>query len=412
MTLIVETGGCLVYCGDDLSLAAANSEVSAKSPLRRTRRTPDALSRLLSDARNVRWRELVPRACVIRAPERDSGEILTVGFSGSLRIVDAFAAGVFGHGDYDAEPARLSAIHGVDILISDHALADLPTRFSRPCIRIPPWVRQERPIAADWTETLAGLSSKLRSELRRWIRRQGYTVAISAGDAAIRDYYRELHRPYLSGRFGDAAIVAPESAFVRQRRDALRLDLLRNRSPVAASLLEVHQQRLAIRSSAMHPDAPPLPGRADVLDYFSLLMGQLLDCRTLDFGLSRPHLDNGAFRYKTKWGARPQAVGGLLKADVRVYPLERTEATLAFLRRNRFLQRGEEGLVLRMLYDRAAACRDEDLPEPLGRLTRPAGVERVYDPDELPAPKAETPGVVYRPLRGANDPYRIPGPRR
>ena len=43
-------------------------------------------------------------------------------------------------------------------------------------------------------------------------------------------------------------------------------------------------------------------GAADALDYFSLLYAFLKGCRWLDFGPSRPDLNDGAFRYKRKWG--------------------------------------------------------------------------------------------------------------
>jgi multiple sugar transport system ATP-binding protein len=115
---------------------------------------------------------------------------------------------------------------------------------------------------------------------------------------------------------------------------------------VASNLLEQQGDALLIKRHALAPGREELRGRADVLDYFSLLSAQLIGATVLDFGLSRPHLDDGVFRYKSKWGCRVLPVNGL-KADICIIPQRRTEACLAFLRRNHFLQRRGDSLVVR-----------------------------------------------------------------
>jgi hypothetical protein len=88
--------------------------------------------------------------------------------------------------------------------------------------------------------------------------------------------------------------------------------------------------------------------RSDLLDYFAFVVAQLLGCTALDFGVSRPHLDDGVFAYKAKWRARLLAPGSL-KGAIRISASRPSAATLGFLRRNGFLERRGAGFVVRRL---------------------------------------------------------------
>ena len=128
MEHIVETAGCSIYCGPDLSQAVDLSRIPAQSPIRKSHRRGVTASRFLTDIRNARWQELVPRACLVTGRERDSGESLAIGFSGSLRVVDFCAAAMLGHHDYGSEIVARRNLRAADILVSDHPLTNLAIR--------------------------------------------------------------------------------------------------------------------------------------------------------------------------------------------------------------------------------------------------------------------------------------------
>ena len=157
----------------------------------------------------------------------------------------------------------------------------------------------------------------------------------------------------------------------------------------------------------MNPAAPDLPGRADVLDYFSLLLAQMLGCAALDFGLSRPHLDDGAFRYKAKWGARVQPQDTGPKTSILIAPLKRTEATLAVLRRNLFLQRSDNGLLIRVLYDQAAAASGSAHADTLRRAARYAPVALACSPDVCAQAADDFPDMGVHPICRSGDPFSV-----
>lgn len=405
MDTIARTSGCAVYCGDDIALAVEQSAIAESAFASRPFRRFESVPRFFKDLRNANYRELVPRSCLVTGKERDSGDIMTIGFSGTLRVVDFCASAILGNDDYERIPAALSGSQAPDILVSDHPLAS-PLLHRPASFRIPTWVRQQRRIGKNWADTLSAMSTGLHKEIGRILRRYKYRVKISSGIPAIRDYYRKLHAPYLRKRFGSDTILASEIAFLSQSRHMTRLDLTHDDIVVGASLLELRHPELAIRSSSMHPDIENLQGRADALDYFSLLFAQLLHCESLDFGLSRPHLENGPLRYKAKWGAALSPAGGL-KSDIQIAPLNYNEATLAFLRRNYFIQRLDDHLSVRVLYDQHAARESLQRLIVLPRTPGLASIELVITDSEAQPEIPPESGLTLRPIgdqRNLRDP--------
>ena len=332
-----------LYSGDDLAAALDGSHI-VKSPADRT--APAAFSRLRDLAEDLRaadWQQWRLRNRTVEGTERDTNLPLRIRFTGAMRAIDFVAAGILGGGDWELVSG---ASHDADILVSDHPLAAPRLRRTAP-IRLPQWVRQTLNTGTEWSDTLDALPRGHRKELGRLLRRHGYRARLNADSDAIEAYYDELHVPYLTRQFGKASLRQDRNVFLALHCRCRRLDLLHDGEVVAANLLEQQGRALAIKRHALLPGRGELRGRADVLDYFSLLTARLLGAGTLDFGLSRPHLEDGVFRYKAKWGCRVIPVNGL-KADICIVPLRRTESCFAFLRRNHFLQRGGKNLVVRI----------------------------------------------------------------
>ena len=354
-----------LYSGSDITNALANSQVNLTAPMRGTFGRFELFVNLAGDLRNV---QLVPRHCVVTGRERDSGETMTVLFSGSLRATNLRAREILGNSEFTSREVRSAASLEPDVVVTDHLWARPWLRW-RKSIRVPKWVRQELPVASTWDETVSALPRKLRRDIARLLRKFEYRLCLDQRSDALPDFYRELHLPYVQARFANDALAVDESAFLHESRNATRLNLMHNNAIVAACLVKRDGEKLLIRRNSMKADADWLKGRADVMDYYCLLLAQLLGCKILDFGLSRPHIMDGPFRYKAKWRTRIVRSGGSEPATC-ISPIRPTAATLAFLRRNYFIQQANSNFFVRILYDHGSPAdtiaRLEDKTRNLG----------------------------------------------
>ncbi len=340
-----------LYPGADITNAFANSQVTLTAPIRGSFAGFEPLVNFAADIKNA---QLLPRHCVVTGCERDSGEAMTVLFSGSLRATNLRARDILGNSEFTSREVRSGSSLDPDMIVTDHPWAR-PWLRRKKSIRVPKWIRQELPVASTWDETVSALPKKLRSDIARLLRKFEYHLSLDQRTDALTDFYRELHLPYVQARFGKDALVVDEATFLRETRNATRLNLIHNNAVVAASLVERDGEKLLIRRSSMKTGAEWLKGRADVLDYFCLLLAQLLDCTILDFGRSRPHILDGPFRYKAKWRTRIVPSGGSEPATC-ISPIRPTAATLAFLRRNYFIQQADNTFFVRILYDNDSAA--------------------------------------------------------
>jgi hypothetical protein len=205
------------------------------------------------------------------------------------------------------------------------------------------------------------------------LRKFEYRLTLDQRTDALTDFYRELHLPYIQARFEKDALVVDEATFLGETRNATRLNLIHNNAVVAASLVERDGEKLLILRSSMKTGVEWLKGRSDVLDYFCLLLAQLLGCTIMDFGRSRPHILDGALRYKAKWQTRIVPSGGSEPVTC-ISPIKRTAATLAFLRRNYFIQQADSTCFVRILYDNDSAA---DTIARLEEMTKNLGLTQV-----------------------------------
>ncbi len=358
-----------LYSGADITNALANSRVDLAAAIRGTFGRFELVANFASELRNA---QLIPRHCVVTGRERDSGEAMKILFSGSLGVTNLWAREIFGNSEFTSREVRSAANLGSDIVVTDHPWAR-PWLRRKNSIRIPKWIRQELPVASTWDETVSALPKKLRSDIARLLRKFEYRLSLDQRTDALSDFYRELHLPYVQARFGKDALAVDEATFLRETRNATRLNLIHENAIVAASLVKRDGEKLLILRSSMKTGAEWLKGRSDVLDYFCLLLAQLLGCTIMDFGRSRPHILDGALRYKAKWQTRIVPSGGAEPVTC-ISPIKRTAATLAFLRRNYFIQQTNSTSFVRILYDNDSAA---DTIARLEEMTKNLGLKQV-----------------------------------
>jgi hypothetical protein len=355
-----------LYAGGDISAAFARSDVvpSSASPLHAAHFGIGA-QRLIDDALSSPTLRMLPAATRVTGTEASSGAPMTILFQGQLKAVDFCARHILGTDQFETQPLR--GVVDTDVVVTDHPLLDRDLFASRPCIAVQPWIGQRCDLADTWERTLDQRPPSLRKELGRVLRKHAFTVAIIEDPSAKRVFYDRLYTPYIARRFGREGIVRSERAFLRESEHAVLLALHLEGQMSGATLLSRRGDVLAMGKSALNVEHDAAD-RSELLDYFCLLLAQ-----KLGFGVSRPHVDDGVFRYKCKWRPRLVPSGGL-KSVLRIRPVVRSEATLAFLRRNGFIERRRGRFFLRQLRTDAGTLQER---VELGQLAARSGLDRL-----------------------------------
>ncbi len=172
-------------------------------------------------------------------------------------------------------------------------------------LQIPRWVKQRVAIAPCWEKVLEGMRRKTRKEAQRLIRKYGFRTRISSGDEKAAFFYDKIYRPFILKRYGTTAFLVRRQDFLRECRSGQILELISGDEVIAASMIRQTNRQLAIVWTGIMLDIEGVehPGASDALDYFSLHYAHQRGCEFLDFGPSRPRLNDGLLNYKKKWGA-------------------------------------------------------------------------------------------------------------
>lgn len=242
-----------------------------------------------------------------------------------------------------------------DIIFVDGLKSRLLAELEIPFAQLPAWVKQRVQVSADWRSQIDNLRRGTRQEIARVLRKHHYTCRLTDSPDDARQFYSSLYKPYVANRFGSDGIVVNESRFLRECRRGIVIQLSRGPDIAAAALLRRVGSSMAIVWSGVEsePAGERLSGAVDVLDYFSLLYAHLKGCRWLDFGPSRPDLNDGILRYKRKWGCHIGS-GWVPQSTIYWACLKQNSAVDVFLKRHAFLLTGKRGLCALLFLDSRA----------------------------------------------------------
>jgi hypothetical protein len=341
-----------LYSGADLESAAANSHLARKLGdrvlgIRNAALVMYDMVARRSTARSSRY-ELV-----VASGETPGGHRLTVAYAGPGANREWCFATVFASHSLQtlstsqtAADLRRWIMHrreDADILFGDGVPARL--FFGMPFVSLPAWVKQRVPVLDDWPAQVEGMRRNTRQELRRFLRKYRYECSLSSALEDASDFYGRLYRPYVTQRFGAAALVVDRSTFLRECRRGILIRLWSNGTLLGGAVLRPVGRALAVVWSALDAATPAssLRGVTDCLDYFSLLYAHLQGYRCLDLGPSRPDLRDGILRYKAKWGGEISA-GFASQALIHLSCRANGQALQDFLGRHVFVIREANGL--------------------------------------------------------------------
>lgn len=254
---------------------------------------------------------------------------------------------------------RLQAITPkADLIITDGVGPEYRRALNTDFFCMPAWVKQRLRILSDWSSQIDALRRNTRQGLTRTLRNHGYFSRLTQTDADFNGFYDDLYKPHVSGRFGSDAIIVSRDQFLRECRRGIVLQILHNGEVIGASLLRRINWTISIVWTGMKPGTSNSKrGAADALDYFSLLYAFLKGCRWLDFGPSRPDLNDGAFRYKRKWGTMVTP-GFAPQAEICWAWNGNTEAAAKLVQQHVFLSKHRGGYFATVFLDDGLAPTD------------------------------------------------------
>jgi hypothetical protein len=231
---------------------------------------------------------------------------------------------------------------------------------------IPTWVRGEVDIPFG-SSVLRNTSVK--SDLRQ-IRKNQFHFSITKDPRHFHDFYHRMYVPYISAVHGRSAFIWPYEA-MKSELDNCELLLVRKEGRSVAGILITYEKPTPRLWSLGVRDADRRQvkeGAVAALFYFSFMHLESNGYRVANVGLSRPFLDDGALRYKKKWGAR--IVG--TSADCFVLKvLSDTPGACGFVGSHPFIFRNGDALSGAIFVDSASASSPEELQRIYQRYSIP-----------------------------------------
>jgi len=263
--------------------------------------------------------------------------------------------------------------------------------FGTDYLAVPDWVGSVLTVP-DNLEALTCGNRSLRSDLRI-VRRNSLKHEVVEADADFTQFYQTMYLPFVRRRHAQHAFIRNDYWMRRAFRRGGLMWILQDGQRVAGLLFRRRGQVLysVAIGTARGEDRFVREGANIATDLFVLEHAKRLGCTLIDFGGSRPFLNDGVLRYKRKWG-----VTLVDKQDARydllVHWNRLTRPVLAFHSNVPLIFRDEDGLSALCLIERDSPIAQAEVSK-IHRSVWIPGLRRLYlaatsgwqNPKERPA---------------------------
>jgi hypothetical protein len=169
---------------------------------------------------------------------------------------------------------------------------------------IPEWTTTRIDIDRPMNEICHRNISDFSNVLRR-IRKYNLTYEILTGLKDFEYFNEKIYIPYISKRYGDEALIDDLKKFWNSSPSPVIMAVKEEGIIVGAALIRITDESVfMIRVGLLDGnDEYRLHGVIGALYYFSIVEGQLKNCKYLDLGGTRPFLTDGLTKFKMGLGA-------------------------------------------------------------------------------------------------------------
>ena len=168
-----------------------------------------------------------------------------------------------------------------------------------------PWVRHELDLEGKRYQCR---ERGIEGNFGRVARRGGYQYRMTHRPEDVRRFYHEYYLPHVRARFGSEAAVRGLGQVLRAVRRGFLLQVFDGEDWVSGMVgYRESPERIQLVSDGLRPDRRGSwqDGALSTAFYFTLQWARSQGVRYIDFGGTRPHLDDGVFHHKMLWGAEP-----------------------------------------------------------------------------------------------------------
>lgn len=292
---------------------------------------------------------------VLSGEERHSGLPLKVMYLGEGKSLEHLQH-LFFRGPVQLTPlASLSLLQlargarpkpqGCDVYLSELTPAMLRVVREDSPFRTPEWVEQQIELHGSWDDVVGRFRRNTRSTDLRKVRKYGFAQDLTNDRESIAHFHDELYLPYVTQRFRGSAELVEREWLIAVARNGALLRILDGERFIAGAVLHYARDYLdwIWVGATRQQDAELEKGCFSALYYHSIRHAHERGYRLMKIGNTRPHLNDGIYRYKRKWGA--SVVAGRYGSTVWLQRFDyRSEAARRWLEASPFLTQHEDGL--------------------------------------------------------------------
>ena len=266
-------------------------------------------------------------------------------------------------------------------------------------LEIPDWVNMAIDLPDTWEAVVRAFRQSTRNNDLRLIRRNAYRCLPTNDRASLEKFYDSFYVPFVNHKHAADSVVSPRKHVVKRGRQGALLHVLRGDEIVAAGVVYPEGDVLFFLWMGLPPqyiDAPP-EAAISALYFFGIRYAFDHGYKVVDFTGNRAFLDDGAFRFKRKWGARVEDT--FSPGSILLKPGNSSRNAARFCQRFPVLARRGGGLEARFLF------ADEPAHEAgLARLSKNYGCEgiarttviEISDENETKSMPIRADGCQYR----------------
>lgn len=204
---------------------------------------------------------------------------------------------------------------------------------------IPEWISMTLDISDSSEMVYKKLTDSAKDDIRK-IKKYGFTYEFSEDIDKLQFFYKKMYLPYIYKRYGSSAYCVTYFAMRLLFERDNKLMLIKHKGEyLAGSMFSVRNNKItATYTGIKDGNIKYLKQGVGAASYYFLIhWAKQKGFKILNFGTCRPFLNEGVFRYKSKWGATMTKQDGFTSGIIAFKPFNCSNGVKSFLLNNPFV---------------------------------------------------------------------------